>query len=106
MCQIISQLVFVLRRKNSRIIVFHVSENSTNPIACADFRHATLSQNSVIIYRGSCAVFYKISIIKKNLQRQQRTAYCALHSANYQLYQLLLHCNNEKHFHALCSCTE
>jgi len=29
----------------------------TNPIACADFLHTTLSPNSVIIYRGSCPVF-------------------------------------------------
>jgi hypothetical protein len=61
-CQIISLLVFVLRRKNLRIIVFHVSENSTT-IACADFQHATLAKNSVIIYCGSCPVFYKISTI-------------------------------------------
>jgi hypothetical protein len=66
-CQIISLLAFVLRRKNLRIIVFHVSKNSTNPIACADFQHTTLLPNSVIIYRGSCPIFYKIStIIKKS----------------------------------------
>ena len=76
-CQIISLLVFVLRRKNLRIIVFHVSKNSTTPITCADFQHATLAPNSVIIYRGSCPVFYKISTV--NTKSTTSTTHGILH---------------------------
>jgi hypothetical protein len=76
-------------------------KNSTNPIACADFKHAALSPDSVIIYRGSCCVFDKISTIIEKIYSHQRTAYCTLRSATYQLFQLLLHYHSRKLPHAL-----
>lgn len=93
LCSVISLLVFVLRRKTLRVIVFHVSENSTNPIACSDFHHENLTPNSVIMYRGSCPVLYKLSTIIKKCTTA--TTHCALRSPLSNLSAvLLLHCDN------------